>query len=51
MGDPTNPGAPLDDEEIQEMVENDEVTNAVPDPYHDTRSVHGDTGLVDKEEE
>lgn len=37
-------GPVIPDEEIQELIEEDVVHNAVPDPYHDTRSVHGDTG-------
>jgi hypothetical protein len=27
-----------------EAIDPDENPNAVPDPYHDTRAVHGDTG-------
>ena len=34
------PGEPLDPEEIDV----EDQPNAVPDPGHDTRGVHGDTG-------
>lgn len=36
------PREPLDPEEVDEELHNH--PNDVPDPYHDTRGVHGDTG-------
>lgn len=49
--DPSDLPPPLPNEEIAEMVEADEVPNAVPDPYHDTRAVHGDTGHPNEQED
>lgn len=43
--DPLPP--PLDPEDIDVEAN----PNAVPDPYHDTRAVHGDTGRETKEDD
>jgi hypothetical protein len=40
-GDPDEPlPPPLEDDEVDV----EDQPNAVPDPWHDTRGVHGDTG-------
>jgi hypothetical protein len=39
-----DPNEPLPPPLPDEAIDPDENPNAVPDPWHDTRAVHGDTG-------